>query len=205
MDNPEGRLPSFNNLASNLGTQVNNVEGNYTQNYTVSLDSKIAPSLIGLLINELSRIAEEDAAIEFPKDWIAFKAEDKLSYNNVIKYRELINDYAMFYDICDNILNINDNSNPGAKSKLLNSIRDHYKMCKGELIRQHNASTETGQDLIKQYADVLIDKIIEKCRASIIDSTNLNNVTIEDMNRGLNCIICYCFIKCKILEKPNDN
>jgi len=45
---------------------------------------------------------------------------------------------------------------------------------------------------------------METIRKKIIDTINNTNYNIiyEDIDFAVDCFICYCFIECKIFEKP---
>ncbi|MBQ3408504.1 MAG: hypothetical protein IJH12_04795 [Clostridia bacterium] len=170
-----------------IGTQINNY---YENNY-----SKI-PSLLSQLIKELSKISQEHEFEDI--DTIPFNPEEKIEYNNVIKYKWLLIEYTKFYINCDNILNSLDNFNPGCKKKILTSIKIIYEKVVGNFLLLENNKDRLA--VIRNNADSLIDKIEEKLREKV-ENNNLD-LSQEDIDIGLLIIICYAFNECKILDKP---
>ena len=112
--------------------------------------------------------------------------------------------YKMYYSICDQVLNMFDDSLTNNKEKLLNNINDMYNDVIGEFIYEKQCREEIYDDidnidLIKEekLADKIIDLVMDKLRKRLGD-----DILEEDKDFGLNIIMCYAFVKCKILEKP---
>jgi hypothetical protein len=130
-----------------------------------------------------------------------FKPEDKLKYNCVIQYKEIINEYAIYYTHCDSAMNLYDNSNIGSKSRILLWVKTCYLECKGELIKSKK-DDELDIDVVRNNSDLLISKVIQRVRDIIMQSIDSTYISQEDLELGIYCFICYCFMECKILEKP---
>lgn len=134
---------------------------------------------------------------------VPYKYEDKITYNDVVKYREIIMDYAMYYDECENIMTIIDNKSIGRKGKILKWIHSKYLTEKGNFVKDNKNINEI--DVIRQNSDIILDNIITSLKEHILN--HLDDYTIDeiDIELGITCFVCYCFMKCTILEKPNDN
>ena len=58
------------------------------------------PSHITTIIKNLGEICFEEDNLKITDDLVIFKTEDKIRYNNVIKYRDIIKNYSQFYTMC---------------------------------------------------------------------------------------------------------
>ena len=132
----------------------------------------------------------------------AFKPDDKLDYNNVIKYREIIKENAIYYTYCNELLDISDNSNIGMKSKILKCVRNWYLDARGELILTLIEREGSEIEKIRKHADLLIDSVKQKIYEISYNSISENDTCAEDIELGTICFTCFCFMECKILERP---
>ncbi|MGP0584389.1 hypothetical protein, partial [Paenibacillus timonensis] len=123
-------------------------------------------------------------------------------YNCVIKYKEIVQEHAIYYSHSEDILNAFDDSNIGSKGKILRCVRNWYLESKGQLLLEYHHSRESQIDLIRKNADFLVENVINKIKQSILDTHDINEASIEEIEVGVTCFVCYCFMKCKILEKP---
>lgn len=160
------------------------------------------PSHITTIIKNLGEICFEEDNLKITDDLVIFKTEDKIRYNNVIKYRDIIKNYSQFYTMCDEVLNAYDNSNIGSKKKILFCIKTWYLVCKGEFLKAKKNKKDSDIDVIRRNADEIIDAVICKIKDIILSSSNNKSIDIEDIEVGLPCFICYAFMECKVLEKP---
>lgn len=198
-----------NNIIENNG--VNNgivaetINGGVIYNINNSIRYKI-PSLIPSLINklaELSNIPDDqmDNSYKITKgDLQEYRIEDKIEYNNVIKYKDIIDEYCEYGSICDEAFNIIDNNDSGIKRKILKSINFIYKKEKGEVLRKHVG--EVSMQVIRDNSDTIIQNVIDELKNRIYNDEDGQKIYIEDVEEGLSRIICYAFVECKILEKP---
>lgn len=178
----------------------NNNSGVIIGNLSIHQPLKVQ-TLLARIVEELAEIysqEDDEKNITIP----VFNIEDKISYNNVIKYREIINELCKYWEKCESIFNSIDNNDIGAKRKILGSINFQYKTIIGDLIREN--PNKEKMELIKENSDDIIDKIFLILKSRI--EANNKSILAEDIDIGLPIIICYLFMKCKILEEPkNDN
>ena len=187
------------NSGENLGVIVGENVGNIVLNMT---NVKKIPSLISKLVKVLGATCstEDDISIvTIPKE---FKTEDKIEYNGVIKYKYIIKEYSSYYFTCEDYLNAYDDSNITGKAKILNCIYLWYLGVKGQVLLENRDSNKSEIDIIKINADRIIDMIKEKIVMVVQESKEIDAIYREDLEIGVACFICYCFMKCKILEKP---
>jgi len=197
---------SLSNSGHNNGFMAGEVHGDIIINSTNG--TKKLPSLIPQLIEKLAEITDlTDEEIERIyrvniDDTTAYNINEKISYNNIIKYRSIIDEYSYYGSICDEAFNVIDNNNMGCKRKILRSITLIYKESKGQLLLENGSSGLDEIDIIRKNADRIIDEIKRTLEERIIDDHDGQYICIEDVGVGLIRIICYAFVECKILEKP---
>ncbi|NFM93100.1 portal protein, partial [Clostridium botulinum] len=127
---------ALDNSGDNTGTMAGNIEGNVINNNPQNMfistaiinrenKTKKLHSLIPILVEKLSEITnipeeEMDKLYKIDDDRLkAYKIPDKILYNNIIKYKDIINEYSQYCGICEKAFNIIDNNNIGIKNKIL--------------------------------------------------------------------------------------
>lgn len=191
-----GRIRIENN-GENSGFMVGINSGTINNYFQQSTRISSHMAVIVRSLGSISFIPENDNY----KQEHAFKPEEKLAYNCVIKYKEIINGYSIYYNDCNDAINLYDDSNIGSKNRILLWIKTCYLKFKGELLKTKN-DDELEIDIVKKNADFLIDQVIQNVKDIITQSIDSDTTIQEDLDLGIYCFICYCFMKCKILEKP---
>ena len=159
------------------------------------------PSLIANLVKLLGD-TYLDEEIEDINDFRAYKINEKIEYNCVIKYKPIIEKFSIYYSVCENHLNVYDNLHVQGKTKILRCVNLKYLNVKGEILRQNKESKQSEIEIIKENSDEIIDKVVSNIKETIIASGEFDSITIEEIELGLACFICFCFMECEILEKP---
>lgn len=169
---------------------------------TISLQSQNIvkmPSHIACIVKSLGALdmgdGDSSTRINIP-----FTTDAKLKFNHVVKYKEIIKENSIFFSQCEDILNLYDNSNIGSKNRILQCVRKWYLEEKGNLLLTYDNENQT--EIVRTYADALIDKVSERIKHTILSSVNMMEMSQEDLELGTSCFVCYCFMKCKILENP---
>jgi hypothetical protein len=158
------------------------------------------PSKIARVISRLAKEIDE----EIPEDYssiIYYDIADKIDYNNVIRYKPIIDRYGFFGGIVEKICETLDIDKPNSKSHVFEYIKYLYTEQRSSLCG--DCSQEKCLDLIRKNADNIIDQINIKLFDLISSSDDLKDVDIEDVKLSLTILIAVAFIDCKILEKPN--
>lgn len=186
------------NDGQNSGIIVGDNYGNI--NMQINRVIKI-PSLIANLVKVLGD-TYLDVEIENTDDFREYKINEKLEYNCVIKYKPIIEKFSIYYSVCENHLNVYDNSHVQGKTKILEHVNLKYLGAKGEILRLNKNSKQSESEIIKENSDEIIDKVVFDIKEMIMNSREFNDVTIEEMELGLACFVCFCFMECKILERP---
>ncbi len=131
-----------------------------------------------------------------------YTVQGKISHNSVIKYKELIENYSIYYGMCEDFLNSYDNTITHGKAKVLDQVSDWYSEEKGELLVREKATGKSSLEIVQDYADDIIDNVKKRITDVIYNSPDVVNYSRENLEMGLTCFTCYCFMECKILEKP---
>lgn len=154
------------------------------------------PSILARVVNVISKLDLDDK-INYGVLKEAPVIEDKIKYNDVKAYFGLINDYGLYGKKLDGIYQTLEQEKPGRKNKLLRNITDIYKKEKGSL------TTDDNIEIIRENADIIIENIIKKLDLETKESSNINAEN-EDIKAAISIVVADAFIRCKILEDPNE-
>lgn len=188
----------IDNSGSNQGLIVGENKGNIE----VSIKNAVRiPSLISAVVKSLGEVCSSDD-IESIFDSKEFKPDEKIEYNHVIKYKDIIRYFSAYYSICEGYLNAYDDFNMRGKAKILNCVYSWYMKERGAILLENKDSGKEDIDIIRQNSDKIIDMVQDKIFETVKAANEIDIMYIEDMELGVTCFTCYCFMECKILEKP---
>ena len=88
------------------------------------------------------------------------------------------------------------------KAKILNCVYSWYMKERGSILLENKDSGKEDIDIIRQNSDKIIDMVQDKIFETVKAANEIDIMYIEDMELGVTCFTCYCFMECKILEKP---
>ena len=128
---------SIQNSGENSGVMVGSNSGSI--NVTLSKAVKI-PSLIPNLVKLLGNICIEEEYFASDASTQEFKPDDKIEYNGVIVYREIIKEFSAYYFTCDSYLNVYDDSHIRGKAKILKCVHMWYLRAKGQVLSENKKS-----------------------------------------------------------------
>ncbi len=135
-------------------------------------------------------------AVQSPTD-VAIIA--KLDHNSVRRYRQMVEEYAVYGGTVERILEEVDDSIPRAKTRTLGYFREVY-------LRTVAKSLPAGEAFslahVRTCADELIDQVVSEAVSVVADSNNTAEISVEDLRVTVTTLTCYAFIACKVLEKP---
>lgn len=208
----------IDNHGENQGVLANEIHGDVYNSTTNNLyvispgrEKQIKfPSLIPQIIKalaDLTVISEEEIDKNYKvnkEDLTSYNISNKITHNNLIKYKDVIEEYSQFGRICEQAFIIVDNSMMGSKGKILRYIRHLYWEFKGQLLSENSHLELEEMYIIRQNADLIIDMIKNELEERMQVDSN-TNILAEDLEEGLLRILCYSFVECKILEKPGDS
>lgn len=185
------------NSGYNQGLMFANNEGNI--NVILQQAVKI-PSLISTVVATLGNICSEMEMSSGNDDYRKYTPDDKIEYNCVIKYKDIIKYYSAYYFTCEKHLNAYDDSNIRGKAKILGCVHEWYMEAKGDILLRNRDSKKAEIDIVRENSDDIIDMVKERILRAVMDSHE--SMYREDMVQGIACFTCFCFMECKILEKP---
>ena len=191
------------NSGTNSGVIAKEING--PVNINVGNHIKKLPSIMPKFIEILAELVDEDEEHIIFKDkkniYDIYDIDGKVSYNNLFKYRDIVDDYGEYYYVCNTALDNVNLAYKSGKKKILRDISEMYKFEKRKLLEGCD-KRENIQDIIKENSDSIIDNIKKALIEKIIISYNEENLLEEDLNYCASIFVCYCFVECKILEKP---
>ena len=191
------------NSGTNSGVIAKEING--PVNINVGNHIKKLPSIMPKFIEILAELVDEDEEHIIFKDkkniYDIYDIDGKVSYNNLFKYRDIVDDYGEYYYVCNTALDNVNLAYKSGKKKILRDISEMYKFEKRKLLEGCD-KRENIQDIIKENSDSIIDNIKKALIEKIRISYNEENLLEEDLNYCASIFVCYCFVECKILEKP---
>lgn len=190
---------SIQNSGENSGVMVGSNRGNIYINMQKAV--KI-PSLISNLVKLLGNVCIDEEYSASAVNIQEFRPDDKIEYNGVIVYREIIKEFSAYYLTCDNYLNAYDDSHIRGKSKILKCVHMWYLRAKGQVLSENKDSGKKEMDIVRENSDNIIDMVKDQILRVVQESGEMETAYQEDMELGIACFTCYCFMECKILEKP---
>lgn len=132
-------------------------------------------------------------------DTTAYDLEEKITYNNVQTFKEILDEYGQFGPQIDGIYDEYDNDKPGFKNSVFKYFKTKYLLKKQQLHSQ-SPTTDVIQ-VVRENADKIIRDIYEEFKADLKASNNLT-LSMEEVEACALAVTCHAFIQCKILEKP---
>lgn len=207
MENSGG---SLKNEGNNSGTQV----GVNTGVINIDMTPKKTTSILSKVIQKILDIPKDVDQNISNRKLIPYDIIDKINHNFVIKYNQIFAKYKAYYYICDKVINIIDsNGNLSEKLTFLNYLNDLYIETIGEYLREEIFKTgELKKNIEIIQKNLIADKIIEKIYEKLNNILQNEDLKEEEKKFGINILLCYGFIECKILEEPcekkeieNDN
>ncbi|HAK0819307.1 TPA: hypothetical protein H1P87_002944 [Salmonella enterica] len=176
-----------------------------------SLDIVRSPSIF---MNLVSIISSGDYlhGNDSSDDYSSYDIDEKIDYNDVVKYRDKIEDYYLYNSMIEkSYVSLNEKI-PTAREKALVRINSCYKDCVGDIkfknkeilkkIINKEERKKFERDLIKNNSDNIIACVIEHVRQTCITSIDAGTVTIEEIEMHAEYIVFHAFVECKVLEKP---
>jgi len=182
----QGSQQAFNDI-------VNNVTNNY--NYV----QKKLPSYLSQVIFHLDKSIGVNVEFKYP-DRKLYEIEEKIKYNSVKKYKDIISEWGIYGAVIDDIYETLDNEKPNSKEKFLLNINLIYKNILGEYVKLNQSLSKAN--ILENCSDDIIDSVLQKLESNFYKSAINGNLHVEDIQLCLTVIVCKAFIDCKILEVP---
>lgn len=122
---------------------------------------------------------------DYSIDDVPFGIEDKIDYNKLKTFKDIINEYSVYQNAVDKIYSEYDKQGKNKSLAVLRTIRNEYLK---------NKEYYTG--------DNLFDVIEKRIENRIRQSSNLNEIKQDELKLYVDIILVNSFMKCKIFEKP---
>ena len=170
----------------------------FNLNHVARFSSLLNP-LLERIIEEFDPDSEANKNEELPDP------DEKLDFNNVRVFSEEIIDCVGFLTLVEEQVDAIDDESPDAKVKFLRAIHQNYKNHRRQLLISESVAIKDKVSVIstiRQNSDLLLQQVTD----SILDNarTDLHAFPVEDVRDSANLIVCYGFINCRVLERPND-
>lgn len=146
----------------------------------IKIDSNLA-IVVNILSKENNTLEDQSIKIDY------FEIDRKISFNNLNSASIIINDYKINHNSLDKIYLEFDKAGVNKSSSVLATIRKEYIK---------NINIENDDKLFF----LVIDNILKK----VLESSNLKNIPIDELEICVNILVVDAFIRCKIFKNPKD-
>lgn len=154
-------------------------------------------SIVAEALKDIAKISSSDD--DGSNDTVAFGIDEKIEYNCVNTFREILDEYGQYGGQIDALYDEYDNNKPGFKKAVFKYFKNKY-LLKKEKLRSADPKADP-MSVIKANSDEILRDISEQFRADLKTANNLK-LSIEELDTCVLAITCHAFIQCKILEKP---
>ncbi|MEC5395758.1 ABC-three component system protein [Bergeyella sp. RCAD1439] len=150
------------------------------------------PSALNIVIGSLGSSIFNGANVNDPLS--APDPEEKILYNNVIRYKAIIEEYRVYQGRLNKVYEEIEKQGSTRKEFVLHNIKSAYLLEKGKY---------NNIDQIRANADNIIENVQAKLWEIIESSSNKNtDLPIEAIQISLYVILVDAFMRCSILEEP---
>lgn len=165
------------------------------------------PSLIAQVVPTLLAVVRANKKTgPAPWDSNPYSIQEKISFNNLNSYVDIINDYGSWGSALEQIYEEIEASDAGIKTDILESFKDRYVLIKAEIIGESSlpkSSVEQKFEIIKQNSDEIITRVTRSLRQDLSNASGSGTALhIEHIDKVCLIFVCHAFLSCKILEKP---
>ena len=150
------------------------------------------PSALNVIVGFVGNRIFGDAIKEEPTN--APDTEDKILYNNVILFKPVIEEYAVYQGKLNKLYEEIEKQGSTKKEFVLQNIKSIYLKEKGKY--ENIEGIRANADIIIENVENQLWKIIENSSNPVLD------LPIEAIKIGLLIILVDAFMRCNILEEP---
>jgi hypothetical protein len=151
-----------------------------------------------VLADLIKYIASSDIEYSAEKSLPSFDIDEKITYNKVIRYRHIIEEYAVYQAELQVIYTEFEEAGDSKVASVYNCIKKFYLVAKGKIL-----NGDSSLENIQYNADDLMDDVKKQLIEFINTSPNNDlNICQEDFDLSLTKIMVDAFMMCKILERP---
>ena len=146
----------------------------------VKLDSNIA-AVINILASEQWDEANKTESVN------QFEIERKINHNKLNLAKSIIEEYSLFYEKVNSKYSEFDSLGYNKSNSVLATIKREYVKLQNE-----------------ENADTIFLTIIERIKDKILESSNFEQIPIDELELCIDILVVDAFIRCKIFENPNN-
>lgn len=155
----------------------------------ISKNPSALSSVVNLLGNKLFEKDESDPILTAPNP------EHKITHNNVVIYKPIIEEYRVYQGKLNKIYEEIEKQGSSRKEFVLKNVNSIYLKEKGKYL---------NFDDIKNNADNIIKEIESQLMTKVTESTSLDDqLPIEAVQMSVLVVLVDAFMRCEILEEPN--
>lgn len=169
-----------------------NVEGDAYIN-TIQKNPSLIADIVNALYPQIGAIEEDDENLR------DFKIDQKIKFNQVIKYKAIFNENALYQTYLLAIYTEFEKQGEFRITLFLRYIRNKYLEIRGAFEKSN--AEKSMIEVVQLNADEIIEKMRNEMSDDILKSTNFKG-NVESATIVLDIIIIDAFMRCKILEKP---
>lgn len=160
------------------------------------LSSKNLLSQHPLALNKVINLIglKMDEVLDLPEAINAPNPDEKILYNNIIRYESIIREFAPYQGKLNKIYEEIEKEGSTKKALVLHNIKMLYHKVKKDYPQMED---------IKKNADSIFDKVIEKIWENIEVAPNkIKEFDKETIEFSLMIVVVDAFMRCNILEEP---
>ncbi len=152
------------------------------------------------LVEVINQISSSDLLnnVDLEDVKTSFNPEDKIAYNDVKRYRPIIEEYRVYQGKLTQLYKEIEDQGSVKKEQLLENVKVLYLEAKGKILNG-NFTIEN----IRTNADNLFEDV-ENALWNLVDKSNnlVANTPYEAIGLSIKIILVDAFMRCKILEEP---
>lgn len=151
------------------------------------------PSVLNVVINHIGTTVINDTVPTEPMT--APDPQDKITYNNIIRYKPIIEEYKVYQGRLNKIYEEIERQGSAKKEFLLRNIKNIYLKEKGKY---------NNIEDIRRNADLIIEAVEHELWEKFENNNDnpTNNIPVEAIEIGILIILVDAFMRCNILEEP---
>ncbi len=155
------------------------------------------PSLLKLAIDAIAKAKFDESYANGEQASQPFGIEDKINYNAIKRNKALIEEYKIYYNKINVLYDELEYQGSFKKENLLRNIKLLYLKIKGNYVKDSDNPIQLIRDNADNIMEDVYDKLLEEVEK---DKKNF----IEDITFGISVIMVDAFMRCKILEEPEN-
>jgi hypothetical protein len=152
------------------------------------------PSALNTMIGFIGKSIFNEMYINEPMQ--APNTDEKIFYNNVIRFKPIIEEYAAYQEKLNRIYEVIEQEGSTKKEFVLQNIKTLYLKEKGKY---------KTIDKIRANADDIIENIENELWKIIDNSSNSIDLDYEIINISMHIVLVDAFMRCNLLEEPQKN